>query len=179
MHQSALGFPRAGWAAGLLCTAMLLSGCSAGSGDRGTVEPSAAAADPCLLLSSEEVGSALTDQFRSAPADRNNLANSMQCIYTTTTSDPAGLVITSISLAPGRAAFDTGRGKASGYYGGPVADTQIDGADQAYVVIERDFRAPVIGMLVGEQFVELQVSVTGASVDQARELAERVASRLN
>jgi hypothetical protein len=160
------------WAA--LAVAAATSACSSGAPG---VEPSAAATDPCLLLRSDEVGQALGDTFRNVPASRNDLTDTMQCIYSTTTADPAGIVITSIA-ADGAASFEENRQRASSYYGGVVQDTEVEGADRAYLIIERDLKSPVIGMLIGDKFIELQVAVPGATREQGQELAGMIGARL-
>ena len=54
----------------------------------------------------------------------------------------------------------------------------VPGADKAYVVTNAETQSPVLGMLVGERFILIQIGVEGATTEQAVELATLAASRV-
>jgi hypothetical protein len=141
------------------------------------VAPSAAAADPCLLLTPQEIDEALGTAVDGGRMQSNEANNVTQCTFTS--ADPIAVVVTAVSLEDGQESYDLNAELAPGYFGGEAEEISVPGAEQAYLVIEEELQAPVVGMLIGDQFVQLQVGLEGAPPEQAEQLAATIAGRLD
>ncbi len=106
----------------------------------------------------------------------------MTCKYTMMDSStgvelPVAIVNVGVSLIDGEESYDTNFDLAPAYFGNEPASTDVPGASKAYIVTNAETDSPVIGMLVADRFVQIQIGVEGATNDQATELAAMAAAR--
>jgi uncharacterized protein YceK len=170
---------------------LFVAGCGSESSSESSSEPvrspSASASpvasdDPCALLTADEINGVLATTFESGKAETDDAREIMTCTYTMTDSStgvdlPVGIVVVGQSLVDGQESYDTNVDLAPAYFGNDSEPVDVAGASKAYVVINESTTSPVVGMLVGEQFLQVQVGVEGATVEQAQQLAGTVASR--
>ncbi|MCU0279479.1 MAG: DUF3558 family protein [Candidatus Nanopelagicales bacterium] len=172
-------------------TVLLLAGCG-GSSDEPPATPSAAASeaapspvaadDACGLLSAEEINQVLGTTFTEGEQTTDDARQIVTCTYTMTDSSsgvelPVGIVVVAVSQIDGQESYDTNVELAPAYFGNDPETTEVAGADEAYIVINEETQSPVVGALVGERFLQVQVGVEGATAEQAQELAALAVSR--
>lgn len=138
---------------------------------------------PCDLLTADELNQVLGTSFTDGELTNDEARQIVTCTYTTTESVngvdvPTEIAVLAVSLVDGQESYDTNVDLAPAYFDNDAKPTQVDGADKAYVVIDKDTDSPVIGMLVGDQFAQIQIAADGASVEQAQQLAATMAGRL-
>lgn len=139
--------------------------------------------DPCLLLTALDLNQVLGTQYDAGEKKTDDARQVVNCTYTITedvagTQLPVSITDVGLSKVDGQESFDTNRDLAPAYFGGDPKAIDVPGADTAYVVINEETQSPVLGMLVGEQFVLLQIGVEGATTEQAVSLAATAAARL-
>lgn len=184
-------------AAGLLGAGLMMSGCGStttttapadtASTAAATSSPSAdsspvAADDPCGLLTPDEINQALGTTFGEGEESADEARQIVTCKYTMTDSStgvelPVAIVNVAVSLIDGQESYKTNVDLASAYFGNESEPVEVPGATKAYVVNNEETQSPVIGMLVGGRFVQVQIGVEGATVEQAQELATTAAAR--
>lgn len=174
---------------------LVLAGCGGGTTSTAPAESPPAASpsvsqvapvsadQPCDLLSAEELNQALGTSFTQGEQTEDEARQVVTCTYTTTESVngvdvPTEIVVLAVSLVDGQESYDTNVDLAPAYFDNEAEPIDVAGADKAYVVIDKDTDAPVIGMLVGDQFVQIQAAADGATVEQVQQLAETMAARL-
>lgn len=170
-----------------------LAGCGGSTAESPTTPPteaaSAAAAQPvaaddaCGLLSAEEINAVLGTTFGEGEQVTDDAREIVDCKYTMTDDStgvelPIAIVDVGVSQIDGEESYDTNADLAPAYFGGDPEDVDVPGADKAYVVTNAETQSPVLGMLVGERFILIQMGVEGATTEQAVELATLAASRV-
>jgi len=155
-------------------TVLLLAGCG-GSSDEPPATPSAAASEAAL---NQVLGTTFTEGEQTTDDARQIVT----CTYTMTDSSsgvelPVGIVVVAVSQIDGQESYDTNLELAPAYFGNDPETTEVAGADEAYIVINEETQSPVVGALVGDRFLQVQVGVEGASAEQAQELAALAVSR--
>ncbi len=172
---------------------LALAGCGGGSTSAPAESPPAAATsaapspvakdDACGLLTVEEINGVLGGPFGEGEQSTDDARQIVTCQYTMTDDStgvelPVGIVAVGVSQIDGQESYDTNYELAPAYFGADPEPTEVPGADKAYIVIEEEMQAPVIGMLVGERFVSIQVGLEGATAEQAQQLATIAAGRV-
>lgn len=178
--------------AGILSVSVLLVGCGGQEQSKGVDETAASAAaaapskvaaeDACGLLSADEINQVLGTQFTDGEESTDDSRQIVTCKFTMTDSNtgvelPVAIVNVGVSLVDGQESYDTNFDLAPAYFGNDPAPTEVPGATKAYIVTNTETDSPVIGMLVGDRFVTLQIGVEGATNEQATELASLAAAR--
>lgn len=183
-----------GMVAVLLSAGLLLTGC--GSSTQTTPaesSPSASAVssptpvasdDVCGLLSPDEINEVLGTQFPAGEQTSDDARQIVTCTYTMVDSStgvdlPVAIVNVGVSLIDGQESYETNVDLAPAYFGDEAQDTEVPGASQAYILTNEQTNSPVIGMLVGERFVQIQIGVENSTDDQAKTLAAMVAARVS
>jgi len=183
-----------GMVAVLLSAGLLLTGC--GSSTQTTPaesSPSASAVssptpvasdDVCGLLSPDEINEVLGTQFPAGEQTSDDARQIVTCTYTMVDSStgvdlPLAIVNVGVSLIDGQESYETNVDLAPAYFGDEAQDTEVPGASQAYILTNEQTNSPVIGMLVGERFVQIQIGVENSTDDQAKTLAAMVAARVS
>lgn len=176
----------------LLSASLLLGGCGsstqtapAESSPSVSLAPSptpVAPDDACGLLSPDEINQVLGTQFPAGEQTSDDARQIVTCKYTMIDSStgvdlPVAIVNVGVSLIDGRESYTTNVDLAPSYFGNDAQATDVPGASQAYIVTNQETNSPVIGMLVGERFLQIQIGVEGATNDQAQELAAMAAAR--
>lgn len=143
-----------------------------------TVDPPDPAdpSDPCTWLTTEELARALSATLEAPTKKKDDARQIATCNWTQT--EPFGIVDIGVSLVPGAEAYKTNLDLAPAYFDGPAEPIALVGADKAYLVIKKDPKASVIGMLVAGRFVLIQVAIEGTTADQAQALAAVLAGRV-
>ncbi|MFN8184949.1 MAG: DUF3558 family protein [Candidatus Nanopelagicales bacterium] len=142
-----------------------------------------AADDACGLLTPQEINQVLGSDFGDGKQETDDARQVVTCTYTMTDDSsgvelPIALVAVGVSQLDGQESYDTNLDLATAYFGGEAEPTDVAGADKAYVVINEETQSPVIGMLVGDRFISVQIGLEGATVEQAQQLAATAASRV-
>lgn len=169
--------------AGLGCVAVLLVGCAGAQPAKPA--PSVvqvAPDDPCSVLTAEDLNAVLGTEYETGEEKSDDVRQIVTCTYTTTenvagTDLPVSITDVGVSLTQG--AFETNRDLAPAYFGGDPEGIQVDGADEAYVVINEQTQSPVVGLQVEDLFILIQIGEEGATVEQAQQLAGTAASRIS
>ena len=91
---------------------------------------------------------------------------------------PVAIVNTAVSLIDGQESYATNVDLASAYFGNDARDTEVQGATKAYLVTNEETQSPVIGMLVDDRFLQIQIGVEGATDAQAQQLAAMAAAKV-
>lgn len=142
-----------------------------------------AAGDTCGLLSADEINQVLGTSFApDGEAATDDATQTATCTYTMTDSStgvdvPIGLVVVGESQLAGADSYQTNLDLAEDYFGNPPKDVQVPGAQKAYIVTNASTNSPVIGMLVGDRFLQVQVGVQDATPEQGAQLAAAVAAK--
>jgi hypothetical protein len=139
--------------------------------------------DPCSVLTAQDLNPVLGTDFADGTEEADDAREIVTCTYTMTDSStgvevPVAIVVIGMSLIDGQESFDTNVDLAPAYFGNDSESTEVPGAEKAYIVNNEETQSPVIGMLVGDQFLQIQIGVQGATADQARDLAATAASRI-
>jgi hypothetical protein len=142
-----------------------------------------AADDACGLLTAQEINQVLGSDFGEGEQETDDARQIVTCTYTMTDDSsgvelPIALVAVAVSQIDGQESYDTNVELATAYFGGEAEPTDVAGADKAYVVINEETQSPVIGMLVGDRFISVQIGLEGATVEQAQQLAAMAAARV-
>ncbi len=137
----------------------------------------------CALLSAEEINQVLSTTFEAGEPQTDEARQISTCTFTMTDSStgvelPVSIVEVAVADIDGEEAYQTNVDLAPAYFGNEAETTQVEGASKAYVVNNEATQSPVIGMLVGETFAQIQIGVEGATVEQAQELAATAATRV-
>lgn len=178
----------------LVSVGLLMTGCGsstqttpdAASGSMSSVSSPTPAAydDACGLLSPDEINQVLGTQFPAGEQIPDDARQIVTCEYTMIDSStgvdlPVAIVNVGVSLVDGPDSYTTNVDLAPSYFGNEAKATAVPGASQAYIVTNQGTDSPVIGMLVREQFVQIQIGVEGTTSDQAQELAALAATRVS
>jgi hypothetical protein len=145
--------------------------------------PSAVAAeDVCAVLTADEINQVLGTQFAEGDKETDDAREIVTCKYTMTDSStgvelPVAIVNVGVSLIDGQESYDTNLDLALAYFGNEPETTEVPGTSQAYIVTNAETDSPVIGLLVGDRFVQIQIGVEGATNDEATQLAAMAAAR--
>lgn len=142
-------------------------------------EPSAAAgdlADPCTLLPADVINAELGTDLGDGQTVVDTARKIVTCRYQS--EDLTQIVGVTVSQVDGQKSYALNTKLAQAYFGGTAKPTDVPGADKAYLVIAETFSAPVVGMLVGNRFLLVQVGVEGATPEQGKALAAQAASRV-
>jgi hypothetical protein len=131
--------------------------------------------DPCTWATTEEINRTLAASLGEGTKTNDQARQIVTCKWTQ--SNPIGIVDIGLSLTPGADAYRTNMDLAPAYFDGDAKPITVAGAEQAYLVVKKDQRAWVIGMLVHARFVLVQVAVDSATVAQVQLLAAQVAKR--
>ncbi len=176
-----------------LAAVLGLTGCSSSSTTTEASPPpsqtsQAAPAPPagegaCALLSAEEINQVLGTTFEAGEPKTDDARQISTCTFTMTDSSsgvelPVSIVEVAVADTDGQEAYQTNVDLAPAYFGNEAETTQVEGATKAYLVNNEATQSPVIGMLVGETFAQIQIGVEGATPEQAQELAATAATRV-
>ena len=139
--------------------------------------------DACGLLSAEEINAVLGTSFGEGEQTADDTREIVDCKYTMTDDStgvelPVAIADVGVSQIDGKESYDTNIDLAPAYFGGEPEDVDVSGADKAYVVTNAETQSPVLGMLVGERFILIQIGVEGTTPEQAVELAQTAAARV-
>ncbi len=176
----------------LVLAGLAVTGCGGSDSDPATQSPAppttmvasaVAADDPCGLLSAEDLNQVLGTQYETGERKSDDARQIVTCTYTMTedvagSELPVSITDVGVSQIDGGESFDTNRDLAPAYFGADPTSIEVAGAQKAYVVINEQTQSPVLGMLVGDRFVLIQIGVEGSTTDQAQALAATAASRM-
>jgi hypothetical protein len=132
--------------------------------------------DPCAVATTDEINSTLTASLGDGTRKHDEARQIVTCNWTQ--SSPFGILNIGISLTPGADAYQTNFDLAPAYFDGDPKSISVSGAQQAYLVIKKDQKAWVVGMLVNGKFVLIQVAIDSASAEKSQSLAAQIASRM-
>jgi hypothetical protein len=141
----------------------------------------AAPGDSCALLSADEINQVLGTEFGEGEAASDEATQTANCTYTVTDDSsgvevPVAIVVVAESLTDGADSYATNLDLAVSYFGNQPEATEVPGAEKAYIVTNEGTNSPVVGMLVGDRFVQVQVGVQDATSEQGLQLAETLAA---
>lgn len=191
--------------AGILAVGALVAGCSGSAPPDGPVStgsatsavptPSAtsvlpsesvsavSADDPCGLLTADEINQVLETTFPAGEESTDDARQIATCTFTKMgdvggVEVPEAIVDVSVSQIDGAKSYDTNVDLAPAYFGDKARPIELPGAKRAYILTNEETESPVVGMLVGDHFVMVQIGV-GASDEQALQLATTAAARIS
>ena len=172
---------------------VVLTGCAGSTTESPSVAPAATTSsvaaqpvaidDACGLLSAEEINGVLGTSFGDGEQTSDDAREIVDCKYTMTDDStgvdlPVAIVDVGVSQIDGQESYDTNVDLAPAYFGGAPEPVDVDGADKAYVVTNAETESPVLGMLVGERFILIQIGVEGSTTEQAVALAQMAAAKV-
>ncbi len=91
------------------------------------------------------------------------------------TDDSSGVEVP-VAIVVVAESYATNLDLAVSYFGNQPEATEVPGAEKAYIVTNESTNSPVVGMLVGDRFVQVQVGVEDATSEQGLQLAEALAA---
>ncbi len=147
------------------------------------VEP-VAVDDACGLLSAQEINDVLGTTFSEGEQTTDDAREIVTCKFTMTDDStgvelPVAIVDVGVSQLDGQESYETNADLAPAYFGGDPEPIDVQGAEKAYVVINEETQSPVLGMLVGDRFILIQIGVEETTTEQAVELAQLAATRVS
>lgn len=138
--------------------------------------------NPCGLLTADEINQVLTTSFPAGEKSVDDARRIATCTFTMMgdvggVDVPTAIVDVSVSQIDGASSYDTNVDLAPAYFGDRARPIEVPGAKRAYILTNEETESPVVGMLVGNRFVLIQIGV-GAADEQAIQLATVAAARI-